>query len=262
MVCLNLAVRRALIAVFAVALLALLPVPAHATSADVTVQNFSFQPATVTINQGESVTWTNKQTGTPHTATSDDGSTFDTSPTCGPAATEDESCLKPDAPVTVTFNGAGTFPYHCKIHSSMHGTVIVLASSTTSTATTEPATTSTTEAATTQPQSSSSSTNSSSSASTSTSSTTTTSSSTTTTSSTSTTTTTTLLSSGSGQVGISDKGGGSGGSSALPILLGGAALVAALAALAYWLWWRSGEPIDEGPDWTQEPPPTTQGPRI
>jgi hypothetical protein len=45
------------------------------------------------------------------------------------------------------------------------------------------------------------------------------------------------------------------------LLLGAAVVVAGLAGLAYWLWWRSGEPYDDGPDWTQEPP-TVQGPRI
>jgi len=45
-------------------------------------------------------------------------------------------------------------------------------------------------------------------------------------------------------------------------LLGGAAVVAGLAAFAYWLWWRSGQPNDAGPGPTGEPPPTTQGPQI
>jgi hypothetical protein len=72
-----------------------------------------------------------------------------------------------------------------------------------------------------------------------------------------------VFSSGSGQVAIQDKGGKSGGSSTLPLLLGAFVVVAGLAGLAYWLWLRSGVPYeDDGPDWTQEPPPTVQGPRI
>ena len=36
-----------------------------------------------------------------------------------------------------------------------------------------------------------------------------------------------------------------------------------VAGGAYYFWWRSGQQyVDEGPDWTQEPPHTTQGPLI
>jgi plastocyanin len=240
-------VRRAFVVV-AVLFALVLTQPADAANKDVTIQYPSFTPATVTVNTGDTVTWTNKDT-IAHTATADDGS-FDTSPTCDAAHSQDESCLKPNEPFSVTFLSAGTWTYHCKIHKNMTGTVVVNGESTT---TTEPPTsavvTSTTRATTT------------SSTTTTTSSTTTTTSSTTTTSMSTTTTTTTLLSSASAPITVTDKGGG-GGSSAVPWLLGGAVAVAALAGLAYWLWWRSGEPVHEGPDWTQEPPPTAQGPRI
>ena len=93
-----------------------------------------------------------------------------------------------------------------------------------------------------------------------TSSTTTRSSSTTTTS---TSTTTTLFSSASAPITIQDKGGSGGGSSALPLILGALVIIAGFAGLAYWLWLRSSEPYeDDGPDWTEEPPPTVQGPRL
>jgi hypothetical protein len=49
----------------------------------------------------------------------------------------------------------------------------------------------------------------------------------------------------------------------VPLIVGALVVVAALAGLAYWLWLRSGEPYDDdAPDWTQEPPPTAQGPQI
>jgi len=70
----------------------------------------TFTPATVTIKVGESVTWQNFS-GQQHTTTSDQ--------------------LDWDQPVdngqsfTRTFPTAGVFPYHCKIHPAMLGTVVV-----------------------------------------------------------------------------------------------------------------------------------------
>ncbi|MEY2422799.1 MAG: hypothetical protein QOI95_2866 [Acidimicrobiaceae bacterium] len=231
--------RRALLLLI-VSSLVVIATPANAANKDVQIQNFSFNPSSVTINEGDTVTWTNKDS-VGHTVTADDGS-FDTSPTCNNTSPEDETCLKPNEPITLTFDTAGTVAYHCKVHSTMHGTVVVKGPATTTTqatTTTKPATTTTTASTTTSTSS-------------------------TTTTSSSTTTTTTLVSSFSGPIAVNDKGGSSGGSSALPLLLGALLIVAGLAGLAYWLWWRSGEPYDQndGPDWTQEPPPTVQGPRI
>jgi plastocyanin len=214
--------------------------PASAATKDVTIESFAYNPTSVTVNEGDTVRWTNNDP-TGHSVTADDGS-FDSSDNdCSPSGTQ-ESCIKPDSPFTNTFDTAGTYAYHCRVHGSMHGTVVVKA----------PATTTTTQATTTTTKASTTTTGS-----------TTTSTSSTTTTSSSTTTTSRPISSFSGPVSVND-GGTSGGSSALPLILGGLVVVAALAGLAYWLWWRSGEPYDEndGPDWTQEPPPTVQGPRI
>jgi len=89
-----------------------LAVPAIATSQTVVIQNFTFVPQNVTINVRESVTWSNKDP-LEHTATSDSG-VFDTGtiPSLGGK--------------TITFNAAGTYPYHCTFHSFMQGTVTVL----------------------------------------------------------------------------------------------------------------------------------------
>jgi Plastocyanin len=79
--------------------------------AQVEVSNFSFQPSSSTVKVGEKVTWTNKDSTT-HTVTADDGSF-------------DSGDLAPGATFSHTFSKAGSVAYHCKIHSSMHGTIVV-----------------------------------------------------------------------------------------------------------------------------------------
>ena len=81
-----------------------------------TIVDFSFSPGTITINQGDTVTWTNDGP-TPHSATASDGS-FDTG--IFPAG-ESRSH---------TFAQAGTFSYICTPHPNMRGTVVVQASQT------------------------------------------------------------------------------------------------------------------------------------
>ena len=85
--------------------------PLAATST-VNIQNFAFAPASVTINAGDSVRWTNLD-GVSHSARSVNDSFNTGTLTLGQSA-------------TVTFNTAGTFDYICGIHgASMSGTVIV-----------------------------------------------------------------------------------------------------------------------------------------
>jgi plastocyanin len=80
-------------------------------SAAVSIVDFAFQPASVEIVTGGTVTWTN--TGqAPHTVTADDGSF-------------DSGTLSPGATFSQTFATAGTFTYHCNIHPQMTATVIV-----------------------------------------------------------------------------------------------------------------------------------------
>ncbi|HEY9722042.1 MAG TPA: plastocyanin/azurin family copper-binding protein [Oscillatoriaceae cyanobacterium] len=88
------------------------PGPAAMTQS-VTIQNFAFSPANVTVMRGGTVTWTN-QDSVGHSATSDTAGGFDT----GVIAHGNTS-------PGVTFNTAGTFTYHCSVHPSMHGTVTV-----------------------------------------------------------------------------------------------------------------------------------------
>jgi plastocyanin len=77
----------------------------------VTIQNFAFAPATLEVAVGTTVTWTNMDSAT-HTVTADDGSF-------------DSNNLASSATFTQTFSTAGTFAYHCKIHTSMKATVTV-----------------------------------------------------------------------------------------------------------------------------------------
>lgn len=76
----------------------------------VTIPAFKFQPATVTISRGSKVRFSNTS-GTAHTATR--SGSFDT------------GRIKPGNAATVQFSSKGTFAYHCKIHPSMKGKVVV-----------------------------------------------------------------------------------------------------------------------------------------
>ena len=78
---------------------------------EVLIQGNAFSPATITVAAGTTIKWTNKD-GVNHTVTSDSG-LFD-SGTFGNGGTFSRQ-----------FNTAGTFPYHCTVHTNMLGTVIV-----------------------------------------------------------------------------------------------------------------------------------------
>jgi plastocyanin len=81
-------------------------------SEKVEIVEFTYGPDPVTVQEGGKVIWLNKDTA-PHTATADDGS-FDT-------GTIERGKLKSE-----TFKQAGTYPYFCEIHPTMHGTVEVV----------------------------------------------------------------------------------------------------------------------------------------
>jgi plastocyanin len=115
--------RRLLAPAAAAAIAAALLVPSRAAEArtpspaaqragaSVTVADMAFSPASVTVAVGESVTWT-FQDSISHTTTSDQG--FWDSGTRSGGATYARA-----------FTSAGTFAYHCSIHSMMHGKVRV-----------------------------------------------------------------------------------------------------------------------------------------
>ncbi|MCV7100019.1 cupredoxin family copper-binding protein [Mycobacterium palustre] len=85
--------------------------PVAAAGDAVTIDNFAFAPATLTVRAGGTVTWTNRDEE-PHTVAATDGSFH--SPGMGTGATYSH-----------TFATAGKFDYVCSIHPSMHGTVVV-----------------------------------------------------------------------------------------------------------------------------------------
>jgi len=82
-----------------------------ASGTAVTIDNFAFSPATLKVKVGQKVSWTNKQQGVAHTVTAD-GGTFDHPMPSG-------------ATFSFAFPKTGTFAYHCTIHPSMHGTIVV-----------------------------------------------------------------------------------------------------------------------------------------
>jgi plastocyanin len=109
------------------------PHPRSAATAHVSIVDFGFSPATITVTVGTTVTWTN--TGAViHSVTSDTGA-FDSSPSCPTGV-----CIDPGSSFSHVFSTAGTFTYHCRVHSSMHGTLIVKAAAPVTTPTTAPTT--------------------------------------------------------------------------------------------------------------------------
>ena len=78
---------------------------------DVMISGYAYRPATVRVKVGCTVTSTNPDQ-VAHTATADGGS-FDT------------KLISQGKSASVTFDKAGTYPYHCTPHPNMKGTVIV-----------------------------------------------------------------------------------------------------------------------------------------
>jgi len=75
----------------------------------VLIENFAFNPPTLTVKAGTTVTWTNEDTAA-HTIKSD---TFNSQE------------LGKGGSFEFTFNNPGTYDYACGIHPSMKGTVTV-----------------------------------------------------------------------------------------------------------------------------------------
>jgi plastocyanin len=77
----------------------------------VTIKGVAFNPKEVHVKVGETLIWNWEDGGLEHTATADDKS-FD-------------SGRRAAGSFQWVFKKAGTVPYHCEVHSKMHGTVVV-----------------------------------------------------------------------------------------------------------------------------------------
>lgn len=79
---------------------------------NITIDDDAFTPSSITIKKGTTVRWTNEDNKW-HTVTRDGIN--------GPWS----GILHPNETYIFTFNTVGTYPYHCAIHSFMHGMVTV-----------------------------------------------------------------------------------------------------------------------------------------
>jgi amicyanin len=85
--------------------------PAPISGTAVSIDNFTFAPATLTVHRGDTVTWTNHDEE-PHTVAAGDGSFRSPG-------------MHSNATFSFTFTNPGSYDYICSIHPSMHGTVVV-----------------------------------------------------------------------------------------------------------------------------------------
>jgi plastocyanin len=92
--------------------------PSLPGSFNITITNFAFSPASVTVPAGSMVTWTN-QDSVPHTIVNDFNPLF------SQGAMFTSSQLQTGQSFSFTFKDPGTFGYHCGIHTYMKGTVTV-----------------------------------------------------------------------------------------------------------------------------------------
>ncbi len=82
-------------------------------SDNITIQDFKFSPDPLNVKAGAKVTVAILDDNVPHSVTADDGG-FDTG-----------IFMKSSGPKTITLSKAGTFKYHCQVHSFMKGTIDV-----------------------------------------------------------------------------------------------------------------------------------------
>jgi plastocyanin len=84
----------------------------NSAAPQITIDNFSFAPPTLTVAAGTEVTWVNHD-DIPHTVVSEDKTTFKS------------RALDTDEKFSFTFSKPGTYTYFCSIHPKMTAKVIV-----------------------------------------------------------------------------------------------------------------------------------------
>lgn len=85
--------------------------PTGGGGTNVGIMDFSFNPASMSVKVGQTVMWVNNGPSM-HTTTSD-------------LPGWDSGALNAGEAFSHTFTTIGTFTYHCSIHPTMHGTVVV-----------------------------------------------------------------------------------------------------------------------------------------
>jgi len=78
----------------------------------VTIQDYTYKPARITVTKGTTIDFTNKDS-TAHTATSTDSGIFES------------GSIQPGKTGSITLNKAGTFAFYCAFHPFMKGTITV-----------------------------------------------------------------------------------------------------------------------------------------
>jgi len=78
-----------------------------------TVADNTWTPSTVNAKVGDVITWTNGD-GVPHGVALDDGS-----------CKMSKSIAPSGGTGSLTFSKAGTYPFHCFVHPSMKGTIVI-----------------------------------------------------------------------------------------------------------------------------------------
>jgi plastocyanin len=84
---------------------------AQSNQQTVSIRDFSFEPAQLSVEPGTTVTWTNEG-NEQHTVTADNG-------------LFDSRVLYPGESYSVQFDGMGTVTYYCTLHPSMTGRITV-----------------------------------------------------------------------------------------------------------------------------------------
>jgi plastocyanin len=83
-----------------------------ASGARIEIKDFAFNPQTITVKAGETITWINRDEE-PHTIVSVE------------KQFKKSSALDTDQEFTITVGAPGTYTYYCSVHPKMTGTIVV-----------------------------------------------------------------------------------------------------------------------------------------